>query len=206
MLKQIYVIDPPADGCPEGVATDVGADGQGLRRPRRAGRRDPTRRHRHADLHQRHDRPAEGRDDQPVQRRLHRRVAAPLLRARHLPRQARRQLPADGAHRRADDEPLPNADPRLQRVLLPRRQPAAVIPQGGASRDRVRRAAGVGEDLQRRQRRAGRRSRTSKSKFDEGVAAAVAIKAAERGRNAPPRNSSTRGRSSMPSPSPTCAP
>ena len=32
-------------------------------------------RHRHADLHERHDRPAEGRDDQPVQRRVHRRAA-----------------------------------------------------------------------------------------------------------------------------------
>ena len=125
----------------------------------RAGRRDPAGRHRHADLHQRHHRPAEGRDDQPVQRRVHRRVAAPLLRPRHLRRQARRQLPADGAHRRADDEPLPIADPRLQRVLLSRCQPAVRVPQGGAPRDRVRRATRVGEDLQRRQRGAGREPR-----------------------------------------------
>ncbi len=33
-------------------------------------------------------------------------------------------LPADGAHRRADDEPLPAADPRVQRVLLPRSRSA----------------------------------------------------------------------------------
>ena len=79
------------------------------------------------------------------------------LAARRLRGHAGRVVPADGAHRRADDEPLPAADPRLQRVLLPRRRSALVVPEGGAPADRLRRATRLREDLQRRQRRARRR-------------------------------------------------
>ena len=89
-----------------------------------------------------------------------------------------------------------SADPRLQRVLLPRRQPAVVVPQGGASRDRLRRAAGVGEDLQRRQRRAGRgprATRPSSTKASLRPSRSRRPSATE----PPPRSNSTRGRSSM---------
>jgi hypothetical protein len=50
-------------------------------------------------------------------------------------------------------QPLPVDDARLQRLLLPRPQPAHHLPQGGAPATRLRRAARVGEDLQRGQRR-----------------------------------------------------
>ncbi len=129
----------------------------GQRRPRRARRRDRPDRHRHADLHERHDRPAEGRDDQPVQRRVHRRAAPRVPPVRRLRGHAGRVVPADGAHRRADDEPLPAADRRVRRVLLPRSRSADVVPEGGAPADRLRRAARLREDLQRGQRRARRR-------------------------------------------------
>ena len=87
-LEQIFVIDPPADGLPDGVLPAAELLGQGSARPRRAGRRDRTRRPGHADLHVRHHRPAEGRDDQPGQRGLHRRAAPPLLRRRARLRRA----------------------------------------------------------------------------------------------------------------------
>ena len=149
--------------------------------------------------------PAEGRDDQPVQRRVHGRAAAPLHRLRRLRRQARRQLPADGPHRRADDEPLPVDDPRLQRLLLPRPEPAR----------------------RRTSRRSGPRSCFGVprvwEKIYNGVNAALAANpetqgevrrgprcCARRSRRPsatarPRRSSSTRGRSSTRSPSPTCA-
>ena len=73
---------------------------------------------------------------------------------RRLRGHAGRVVPADGAHRRADDEPLPAAHPRLQRVLLPGCRSAHDLPERGAPADRLRRAARVREDLQRRQRRA----------------------------------------------------
>ena len=68
----------------------------------------------------------------------------------------------------------------------------------------VRRAAGVGEDLQRRQRRARRRPGAQGE-----VRRGPRRRAGDQGRPSatapPPRSSSTRGRSSTPSPSPPCA-
>ena len=156
-LRHIFVIDPPAGGCPDGVLPASELLDHGPADLAAAGRRHVTRRHRHADLHQRHHRPAEGRDDQPVQRRVHGRVAPSVHRLRRLRRQASRELPADGAHRRADDEPLPGCRAGLQRVLLPRCRPAVAAPHRRAPAADVRRAAGVGEDPQRRQRGACRR-------------------------------------------------
>ncbi len=74
----------PPGGCPAGVLPASVLMDSGCGRPTGAGRRHPARRPRHADLHQRHDRPAQGRDDQSLQRRVHRRVVAPVLRARHV--------------------------------------------------------------------------------------------------------------------------
>ena len=75
------------------------------------------------------------------------------------------------------------ADLRATRVLLPRRRSARRVPPRRAPADRVRRAARLGEDLQRGQRRARRRPGAGKAQFDDGVAAAIEITAAQRRRH-----------------------
>ena len=93
-------------------------------------------------------------------------------------RQARRQLPADGAHRRADDQPLQHADPRATAVYCcPDSNQLSSYLNEVHPRDRVRRAAGVGEDLQRRQRRARRRPGQASASSTKASLPAIAIKA-----------------------------
>ena len=126
------------------------------------------------------------------------------LPVRRLRGHAGRVVPADGAHRRADDEPLPAADRRLQRVLLPGGRSAHDVPEGGAPADRLRRAARLREDLQRRQRRARRRPGHASSSSTT-ASPRRSRSSAPSAPAPPPRSSSTRGRSSTPWRSARCA-
>ena len=90
-LRRIFVIEPPATGCPTTWRRTTTLL-VGRHRPTSTrSARPPTRRPGHADLHVGHHRSAEGRDDQPAQRRPHVRAADPLLRVR-----ARRRRTASG--------------------------------------------------------------------------------------------------------------
>ena len=112
--------------CPRSSTLGIVRDPDGLRRRRRAhlrrrcsstsrstSPRPPSlvhaRRPGHDHLHVGHDRPAQGRDDHPLQRRLDGREPAcgRIGDDVDLRRQAAGVVPADGPHRRADDQPLP---------------------------------------------------------------------------------------------------
>ena len=154
-----------------------------------------ARRPRHAHLHLRHDRAAEGRDDHPLQRRAApSRACAAASALDDLRRQAPRLLPADGPHRRADDQPLPGTACSGYEVTCcpdPARSPAYAreVRPG----DHVRRAPGVGEDLQRASTPRSPPTPRSKQKFDEGVAAAARRSRRPSGPARPPRSSRTPG-------------
>ncbi len=110
-------------GAARGGAPGCGAPRRGPTRPADPGRRDVARRPGHPHLHLGHHRTAEGRDDQPAQRGLHRRAAPPVHRPRRHRRQAADLIPADGPHRRADDQPLPEHGGRADGHVLPRPDP-----------------------------------------------------------------------------------
>ena len=121
-------------------------------------------------------------------------------------RRCGRQLPADGAHRRADGEPLPSDAHRLQRLLLPRPEPA----RGRTSRRSTRRLLfGVPRVCEkiysRRQRRARRRPRAQGEVRRGRRRGASRSRRAERAGTVDRRSSTTRGRSSTPSRSRPCA-
>ena len=164
------------------------------------------RRHPHADLHQRDDRPAEGRPDrapQPDGGGRRRRAAG------RLPgRLARDQLAAERARRRAHRAPLPPDRLRDDDHHVPRPAPDRHLPAGGQADLVLRRPARVGEAQggrrgQARRRRAGdeaARGRYAAGRARAGGAAGPAGAAAgprrRRGRSSSrrcgPRSGSTR--------------
>ena len=114
-------------------------------------------------------------------------------------------VPADGPHRRADDEPLPR---RCSSASRSRAAPTRPRSRPTPARSTPRSCSACPA--------CGRRSTSGvnaalaadpekKQKFDEGVAAALEIKAAERAGTATAGAAGRRGTSSTPWPSPPCA-
>ncbi len=141
-LKHVIVVDGDA---PDGVLTldEVAGDGRRRLRLRVVLARREAGRRAHADLHLGHHRAAEGRAADARQPGA---GGALVRQADPLPqRRARGLVPADGAHRRAQLQPLPAARARLHRDLLSQPARGRRLPAGGASHLVLRGAAHLGE-------------------------------------------------------------
>ena len=133
---------------------------------------------------------------------LDRREPAARTPVRRLPRQAPRVVPADGAHRRAHDEPLPAGDARLRgHRRCPEPGQVAAYAPGGAARTSCSACPGCGRRSHAGVSAALAADPEKGKQFDEAVEAAEPIVAApclgrgHRGATRRPGRSSTRSRS-----------
>ena len=173
-------------------------------RPRGGGGGRRARRPGHDHLHLGHHRSAQGRDAHQFERVLGGARACTERPGDGHGGLRHGVLPAHGPHRRADD-PHYQASPTATRSPPAPTPPRWRLPPGGASRDLLRRAPGVGEDLRRGQRRPGRRPR------EAGRLRAGPGPRGQGGRGARhgqprPRSCRRPGSRSTPPPSPTCGP